>query len=182
VDTVDLTNLTDLTYRRAEGEADAEAVNAVYCQSSAEVTARLGQGHWTHNSNVAAVREGMRERGVFLVHSGGQAVASFAIGGDLPRFWPPSIWRVPEADPEEVLGVFGLAVVPPLQRQGIGTWAMRQIEDIARERGCRFVRLDAYEENPRSVAFYRRLGYDERGRLVVNGVPILCFEREVGAT
>lgn len=176
---MDLTDLTDLTYRQAEGRADAELVDSIQRQSSAEITARLGQGHWTHSTNPAAVQKSMRERGVFLIYSGEQAVASFTIGGNLPRFWPAYLWRVPQAEPQIVLGVFGLAVLPPLQRRGVGTWAMRQIEQIARERGCRFVRLDAYEQNSRSVAFYRKLGYDERGRLVVNGVPILCFETEV---
>jgi ribosomal protein S18 acetylase RimI-like enzyme len=127
----------------------------------------------------------MRERDTFLVYSEGNtdgcstAVASFTVGGKTPRFWPPSIWRVPDTDEQAVLGVFGLAVLPPLQRRGIGAWAMRQIEAIARERGCRFMRLDAYEQNPRSVAFYRKMGYDERGRLVVNGTPLVCFEQEV---
>lgn len=166
-----------LTYRPANGKADAEAVDHIHCQSSAEITARLGPGHWTHGSNVAGVRRSIRQRGVYLVARGEENVASFTVGGRFPRFWPPSLWQAPDA---EALGVFGIAVLPPLQRQGIGTWVMRRIEDMARERGCRFVRLDAYEENPRSVAFYRKLGYQERGRLVVNGVPILCFETEVG--
>jgi ribosomal protein S18 acetylase RimI-like enzyme len=175
----------ELTYRPAKGKADAEAVDHIYCASSDEITSRLGEGHWTRGSDVASVLEEMRKRDTFLVFSenttGGYsaAAASFTVGGSTPRFWPPSIWRVPDTAEQAVLGVFGLAVLPPFQRQGIGTWIMRQIETIARERGCRFVRLDAYEQNPRSVAFYRRMGYDERGRLVVSGIPLICFEQEV---
>ena len=146
-------------------------------RSGTEITERLGPGHWTTASNVAGVRNRIKTRSIYLVFDdAGEAIATFTVDRKTPRFWPCTLWRVPEAD---ALGVFGLAVLPHLQRQGIGTWIMRAIEELARGQGYGFVRLDAYEANPHSVAFYRKLGYDERGRVVVHGTPILCFEQKV---
>jgi GNAT superfamily N-acetyltransferase len=119
----------------------------------------------------------MKARNVYLVLAeDGKGVATFAVSEKMPRFWPPTMWRVPEAP---ALGVFELSVLPTHQRQGIGTWIMRAVEELAREQGYHFVRLDAYEVNPRSVAFYRKLRYDERGRVVVGNTALLCFEQDV---
>jgi GNAT superfamily N-acetyltransferase len=171
-----LSDLNALGYRLACGREDAELVDRIHCMCGEEITARIGEGHWTRSSDVPSVQQSMGERSTFLVHLAGTVVGSFTVGGQPPRFWRRSLWREPEA---VALGVFGLAVLPSRQRRGTGSWMMSRIEDIARERGCRFVRLDAYEQNPVSVAFYRRLGYEERGRLVVNAVPLLCFEKDV---
>lgn len=168
-----------MIYRLAT-RADAATVDRIQCACGAEITERLGPGHWATKSNMAGVRERMKTRSIYLVFDdAGEAIATFTVGKKTPRFWPRTLWRVPDA---EALGVFGLAVLPSHQRRGIGTWIMHAIEDLARDQGCRFVRLDAYEANPRSVAFYRKLGYDERGRVVVYGTPILCFEQEVAPT
>lgn len=119
----------------------------------------------------------MKTHQVYLVFdTADEPIATFTVGEKLPRFWPRTIWSVPEA---EALGVFSLAVLPSHQRQGIGTWIMRVIEELARQQNCPFVRLDAYEANPHSVAFYRQLGYDERGPIVVLGTALLCFEKAV---
>jgi GNAT superfamily N-acetyltransferase len=165
-----------LTYRRAQ-PSDAAAIDQIRCASGEEITARLGQGHWSAVSNVAAVRQKMKARSVYLVlGEDGEAVATFAVSEKQPRFWPPTIWRIPEAP---ALGVFELSVLPTRQRQGIGTWIMRAVEELARAQGYHSVRLDTYEVNPRSAAFYRKLGYDERGKVVVGNTSLLCFERDV---
>lgn len=165
-----------LTYRAAKN-TDAATIDRIQCECGAEITERLGPGHWSAASNVSGVRKTLKTKSVYLVQNeAGEPVATFSVGRKLPSFWPRAIWQVPDA---EALGVFGLAVLPGHQRQGIGTWIMHTIEDLAREQGCRFLRLDAYEANPRSVAFYRKLAYEERGRIVVGNTPLLCFEQEV---
>lgn len=165
-----------LTYRAAV-PTDAPEIDRIRCAAGAEVTERLGPGHWSILSNVARVRRSIRTRSIYLAfNEAGEAVATFTVGTNAPGFWPRSRWREPH---EPALGVFDLAVQPEFQRRGIGTWVMRTIEDLAREQGLRYVRLDAYEQNPRSIAFYRKLGYDERSRVTIRGVPLICFEQEV---
>lgn len=174
-----MSDSTTVMYRRAQGASDAEAIDRIQCDCGAEITARIGNGFWTRRSDVDAVQRRILTRDTFLVFAHGEPepIASFAVDETMEPFWPSTMWSAPDA---KALGLFDIAVVPWCQRQGMGTRIMRHVEHIARDKGCRFVRLDAYEANPRSVGFYRKLGYTERGRLVVGGVPLLCFESEVG--
>ncbi len=51
-----------------------------------------------------------------------------------------------------------LQIVPGLQNQGLGTWALKQVEAIALSRGCIAVRLRSFHENP-AYGLYRRVGF-----------------------
>ncbi len=70
-------------------------------------------------------------------------------------------------DEDGTLGLRDLQVVPERQGQGIGTWAVRQTQALALERGSVGVQLRVYEENP-AARLYRRLGFEIR--YVANGV------------
>ena len=65
------------------------------------------------------------------------------------------------------LGLRDLQVVPERQGRGIGTWAVRQAQALAVQRGCSGVQLRVYEDNP-ARRLYRRLGFE--GEPVVDGV------------
>jgi ribosomal protein S18 acetylase RimI-like enzyme len=54
-------------------------------------------------------------------------------------------------------------VEPEWQGRGIGTTLMRHLEDVARARGMRAIRLFVSKENPRAQALYERLGYSVDG-------------------
>ena len=41
------------------------------------------------------------------------------------------------------------------------------------------VRFDAFRDNAPLRAFYRRLGYVERGPFKVGTIPVVCFEKEL---
>lgn len=50
-------------------------------------------------------------------------------------------------------------VEPEWQGRGIGTTLMLHLEEVARERGMRAIRLFVAKDNPRAAALYTRLGY-----------------------
>lgn len=58
----------------------------------------------------------------------------------------------------EALGLRDLQVVPARQRQGVGSWAVRQAQAIAVQRGYWRLQLRVYPENP-ARALYARLGF-----------------------
>jgi GNAT superfamily N-acetyltransferase len=62
---------------------------------------------------------------------------------------------VPEQD---ALGLRDLQVLPERQRQGIGTWAVRQAQAMTGSRGHQRLKLRVYEDNP-AQALYARLGF-----------------------
>lgn len=73
----------------------------------------------------------------------------------------------------DALGLRDLQILPEYQRQGIGSWAIRQARTIAASRGFRRVQLRVYEENPAS-ALYARLGF--KAESVVCGTVHLAWE------
>lgn len=62
-----------------------------------------------------------------------------------------------------VLYVENVAVSPAWRGHGLGQRMMDALADIARERRCSMLTLDAYASNLPARAFYERLGYDPRG-------------------
>jgi ribosomal protein S18 acetylase RimI-like enzyme len=57
-------------------------------------------------------------------------------------------------------------VEPEWQGRGIGTILMGHLEDVARARGMRAIRLFVAKDNPRAAALYERLGYAKCGEAV----------------
>ena len=72
-----------------------------------------------------------------------------------------------------------LAVVPERWGGGLGAALMRRVEARAREVGARAVRFDAFRDNAPLRAFYRRLGYVERGPFRVGAIAVVCLEKEL---
>ncbi|MFI9455202.1 GNAT family N-acetyltransferase [Amycolatopsis sp. NPDC052450] len=57
------------------------------------------------------------------------------------------------------LVVAGIAVDPGSRGHGIGSLLVEELAAIAAERGCREIRLDVIDTNPRAKALYERLGF-----------------------
>ncbi|WP_045233829.1 GNAT family N-acetyltransferase, partial [Deinococcus pimensis] len=58
------------------------------------------------------------------------------------------------------------------------------VEELARSRGARWLRLETYAPNTASSRFYERLGYLRRGhlRLTPGGdrvIPLDCYEKRL---
>ncbi|MFI9741776.1 GNAT family N-acetyltransferase [Streptomyces sp. NPDC052494] len=64
--------------------------------------------------------------------------------------------RRPAADE---LVMDGIAVAPGHRGAGIGTMLLREIAAVAAEAGCRRIRLDVIDVNPRARALYERHGF-----------------------
>ena len=62
------------------------------------------------------------------------------------------------ASEDGALGLRDLQVLPARQGQGIGSWAVRQAQAIAVQRGHGRLQLRVYRENP-AAALYARLGF-----------------------
>ena len=76
--------------------------------------------------------------------------------------------------PEQgVLGLRDLQIVQGHQGQGIGSWAVRQAQAIAADRGFSRLQLRVYEENP-AAALYARLGFKEES--VVDGTVYMAWQ------
>ena len=76
--------------------------------------------------------------------------------------------------PEQgALGLRDLQIVPEHQGQGIGSWAVRQAQVIAADRGYSRLQLRVYKENP-AAALYARLGF--RAESVMDGKVHMAWQ------
>ena len=91
---------------------------------------------------------------------------------------------------EEILWKFGepylvvhrLQVDPAYRGKGIAYLIMLFAERLAKERGCKAIRLDTRQDNIPAIALYEKLGYQKRGhvhfpRMMEYEFP--CFEKEI---
>lgn len=67
----------------------------------------------------------------------------------------------------QVMATAGIVVAPEHRRRGIGSALMHRAEEWATEQGCSGVMLDMLGANEPALAFYRGLGYEDFGMLLV---------------
>ena len=164
--------------------SDARELVALHDAVAAEVTARLGQGHWSKLTRLERMRESIKRsdgqpssRNVFVAREAGVIVATVTISHRGMHLWKRSLWEEPK---EPGLAAFSLAVLPSRYRQGLGRIMMQFTEEEAEDAGLKWVRLDAYTNNPDSNAFYQALGYANRGTQWFGTVGIDLYEKRVG--
>ncbi|MCX4994367.1 GNAT family N-acetyltransferase [Streptomyces longwoodensis] len=124
--------------------------------------------HLNHDRGVTALADG-KVVGVAGYRLGGRALT----GGDVPdvlsaygvlRGLPRlAVLALFERTPEEAeLVMDGIAVDARHRGRGIGSLLLEQVAAVAAENGCRRVRLDVIDTNPRARALYERHGYVAR--------------------
>lgn len=68
-----------------------------------------------------------------------------------------------------------LAVDPAFRGQGVGAALLAQAEQIARERGITFLRIDTNSENQATQTLFPKLGYTYAGEITLGFRPGLRF-------
>lgn len=71
-------------------------------------------------------------------------------------------WAV-EATPEEVMVIHALGVAPEFLRQGVARFLVDSSIRVAREQGCRAIRLDTFVDNTPARELYARYGFTDLG-------------------
>ena len=93
----------------------------------------------------------------------GQRVAGVVVlDHEAPEAYGTVPWAI-ETSPEEVLVVHVLGVAPEFLRQGVARFLVDAALDVARQKGCRTVRLDAYVENTPARELYASHGFTDLG-------------------
>ena len=72
-----------------------------------------------------------------------------------------------------------MMVAPEMQRKGIGRRMLVGAAAIARAWPADAIRLDAFDAPAGAGDFYSKCGYEERGRVVYKGDPLIYFEQVI---
>ena len=69
-----------------------------------------------------------------------------------------------------------MAVLPTMQRQGIGRRCLTEVRRIAQTWPADAIRLDAYDADAGAGSFYAGCGYTELGRAIYRDTPLIYYE------
>jgi len=152
--------------------ADAPAIAALRTAVAQHLTSTFGKGPWSSANSERGVLWHMRISRVFVARGSKGPIASLTLGTRKP--W--AIDRTYFTPCTRPIYLTSMAVVPALQRQGIGRACLVDAARIAREWPGDAIRLDAFDDDAGAGEFYRRCGYREVGRASYRGVPLIYFE------
>lgn len=86
----------------------------------------------------------------------GSLLCTFAVNTDCEEEYEACSWQYPE---EPYVVVHRLAVNPKFHRKGVARLAMEFVENSAKEKGIRTIRLDTFCGNIAGAALYESLGF-----------------------
>ena len=89
-----------------------------------------------------------------------------------------------EANEDEVFVIHMLCIRPDCAGQGRGKEFVAFSEDLAREKGCKAVRIDTYEGNIPAATLYQSLGYRLAGKTLFHFMNVIwenliCLEKKL---
>ena len=123
---------------------DAATVHQIMRDAFAEYEGVLQPSSGANKETVADVQQAMAEGGALLAWLGDIAVGA-------ARF---------RLDPDEMLYVGRVAVLPAYRQHGVGRLLMRHMEAVARQHQRTTIHVGVRMALPKNITFYKNLGYD----------------------
>jgi len=109
---------------------------------------------------------------MYLASLAGQAVGTFALQWSDEVTWGKV--------PNDAGYVHGLAIRRDFTGRELGRELLGWSENRVSLSGRKYLRLDCTAENEALNAYYRRAGFDYRGRAMVRGLEVSLYEKRVG--
>jgi GNAT superfamily N-acetyltransferase len=154
---------------------DAAELAALHTAVAEDLTARFGPGFWSSPTSERAVLAHMRLpkfSRILIAHSKGRIVGTLRLATKKPWAIDTSYFT-PARKP---LYLTGMAVLPELQRRGVGSLLLREAASIARSWPADAIRLDAFDAEAGAGAFYAKCGFREVARVIYKNDPLIYFE------
>jgi GNAT superfamily N-acetyltransferase len=152
--------------------ADAAVLAALHCAVAEDLTKRYGRGPWSWRTTEKGVLLGMRRSLVLVARSGKTIVGTL----HLPTKKPWAIDVSYFTPVSKALYLISMAVLPTMQRQGIGRLLIKEAVNQARVWPAGAIRLDAFDAEAGAGAFYAKCGFREVGRVTYRKAPLIYFE------
>ena len=171
-------------FRKATIE-DLDVIEAIYNDIHTEEEQGRAFVNWkrevypTKSTAKAAVLEG----DMFVELDNGVIVASARINKKQVAEYADADWTY-QAPDDEVMVIHTLAVSPKCKEHGYGSKFVKFYEEYSLKQGCRYLRLDTWENNLVARSLYKKLGYNEVGIVTsefngISGFRLVCLEKKL---
>jgi GNAT superfamily N-acetyltransferase len=151
---------------------DASVLAALHSAIATDLTNRYGRGPWSALTTEKGVLFGMRHSRVLVARKGKPIVGTL----HLPSKKPWAIDASYFTPVKKALYLTHMAVIPTMQRQGIGRRLLEEAAKQARDWPADAIRLDAFDADAGAGGFYAKCGFREVGRVVYRKTPLIYFE------
>jgi GNAT superfamily N-acetyltransferase len=160
-----------LTFRDATLD-DVPVLAALQNSVAGALTARFGEGHWSSLTTERGAALSQRHARVRVGVSGKHILTVLRLATKKP--WAIDVsYFTPVKRP---LYLTGMAVAVARQGEGLGRLALQDARAVAAAWPADAIRLDAYDADAGSGRFYLECGFEERGRVVYRGNPLIYYE------
>jgi len=153
-------------------QADAIELALLHTAVADDLTQRYGRGPWSSHTTEKGVLFGMRHSRVIVARRGKRIVGTL----HLPTKKPWAIDVSYFTAVKKALYLISMAVLPEMQRQGIGRLLIEEAMTQARAWPANAIRLDAFDAEAGAGAFYAKCGFREVGRVTYRKAPLIYFE------
>ena len=109
---------------------------------------------------------------VYLAWMNDQPVGTVTVQWSDPAFWGEQ--------PDDAGYIHKLAVMRSVAGQQIGAQMVSWAEELIKQKGRPYARLDCHADNPAINRFYQAAGYQLRGLITVQDVPLNLYEKPLG--
>jgi GNAT superfamily N-acetyltransferase len=139
---------------------------------AADLTDRFGHGHWSSVATEQGVLRDINTARVLLARHGKSLAGTVRLATKKPWAIDPAYFT----NSARVVYLTDMAVLPALQRQGIGRRCLEHARLVAKAWPADVIRLDAYDGPAGAGDFYARCGFREVGRIVYRKTPLVYYE------
>ncbi|MGO9337689.1 MAG: GNAT family N-acetyltransferase [Terracidiphilus sp.] len=152
--------------------ADAPALVALHIAAAAHLTHRFGLGFWSSPPTERGVLANMRYAKVLIARRGKTIAGTLRLANKKP--WAIDVSYFTPV--KKAIYLTSMAVLPKLQRLGIGRMLLREAIAQARAWPADAIRLDAFDAVAGAGGFYSHCGFRETARVVYKDDPLIYFE------
>ncbi len=160
-----------ISFRTAE-QTDAVALATLHNSIANDLTSQYGQGPWSGQMTEKGSLYHMRLGRVLVAESNGSIIATLRLQTKKPWAIDRSYFTICD----QPLYLLDMAVAPAKQRTGVGRQCIQHAIKVAHKWPADAIRLDAFDSPAGAGDFYSKCGFQEVGRVIYRGTPLLYFE------
>ena len=153
-------------------QSDAPELAALHTAANEDLTQRFGQGRWSTVATEKGVLFHMRHSRIVIARSGKHIVGTLNLQTKKP--WAIDVSYFTPV--KKSIYLVGMAVLPALQKRGIGRALLEEATTQSREWPADAIRLDAWDAVAGAGPFYAKCGYREVAHVLYKTSPLIYFE------